>query len=354
MPALQDVYEVRTTRGGAAISIGGTVVPKQEATLAAQIPGRVEMIAGLEGDYFPKGATLVALSTNELMAQRQAAIAQLANADAALRSAHVQYGREIISPQSTSINRMPGMGMPGLMDQFMTRPMASAMGLEQPGVQRGSDLYQQGTQLSQAQSALYQAQASIRQIDAKIRDSRSIAPFDGVITRKLVEIGDTVQPGQPLLMFADLTNLQVKVDVPARLRRSLRLGQGIPARLDVGGQVPVEVAQIFPVADPQRHTITVKFDLPGGAGASPGMYADVLIPDPDARGAQQPIVPKSALVWRGSLPGVLVLDENNRPELRLVRIGDEVPPDFVQVFSGLKPGERILRYPYGDVPSTER
>jgi RND family efflux transporter MFP subunit len=296
----------------------------------------------------------VALDINELIAQRQAAIAQFNNAAAVLHNAQVQFGREVISPQSTSLNRMPGMGMPNVMDQFMTRPFAGMIGLEQPGVIRGTDLVQQGSQVAQAQATLQQAQAQIAQVDAKIRDSKSIAPFSGVISRKMVEVGDTVQPGQPLLMFANLDHLQVKVDVPARLTRGLERGQDLYARLDVGGQVPVQVAQVFPIADPQRHTVTVKFALPTGAAAAPGMYADVLIPDPGVRGTQQPVVPASALVWRGSLPGVMVLDENDQPQLRLVRIGDRVPPDFVQVFSGLQPGERILANPQGIPQSFER
>ena len=53
-------------------------------------------------------------------------------------------------------------------------------------------------------------------------------------------------------------------------------------------------------------------------------------------------MPKSALVWRGSLPGIYVMGDDNKRTLRLVRIGDEVGADGVAVLSGLRAGERIV------------
>ena len=91
---------------GGAVSLGGTVVPYKEATLAAQLPGRVESIAGEEGDSFEEGATLVTISDDELLAQRRAAFAMLSNAEAALRNAGVQYSRQWVSPYGGQSNDM--------------------------------------------------------------------------------------------------------------------------------------------------------------------------------------------------------------------------------------------------------
>jgi hypothetical protein len=55
-----------------------------------------------------------------------------------------------------------------------------------------------------------------------------------------------------------------------------------------------------------------------------------------------PVVPRAALVWRGSLPGVYVMNENNQRELRLVRTGDDVGADGVAILSGLRAGERVV------------
>jgi multidrug efflux pump subunit AcrA (membrane-fusion protein) len=326
----------------ATVSLGGTVVPFKDVTFSAQIPGRIESIAGEEGDYFEEGVELIAINDDDLLAKRRAAWANLANAEAALRNAGVQYSREWISPYGGEQNDAMG-GMGSMMKSF-TNPMQGMMGGgSSPGYDRYAQRYQYGTQVEQARSQLSAARASIEEIDTKLRDAKSVAPFKGVITKKLVEVGDTVQPGQPLLKFADMSTLQIKVEVPARLMPGVTMGMVVQARLDVGDvEIPARVVQIFPIADPDRHTVTVKLELPQGAPGGAGMYADVIITDINAEVRELPVVPKDALVWRGSLPGIYVLNPSNKRELRLVRTGDDVGTDGVAILSGIKAGEKIF------------
>jgi len=172
-----------------------------------------------------------------------------------------------------------------------------------------------------------------------------------VIMKKFIEEGDTMQPGQPLLVFADVEYLQVMVDVPARLRPGLNEGMMLQAQLDVGDQVvPVRVAQIFPMADAQRHTVKVKFDLPQGVSA-PGMYAKVLVPDFTAPARNYPVIPSSAIRYNGSLPGVYVEGADGQAELRLIRVGENLDGGYTSVLSGLSEGERVLRNPGSGVSS---
>jgi multidrug efflux pump subunit AcrA (membrane-fusion protein) len=344
-----EYFTVQQSRGAPTVSLGGTVIPYKEVTLAAQLPGRVKHLAGIEGDSFSKGTLLVSLDDSELLAKRNSAMAQLANADSQLRAAGVKYSRELWSPQSES--SPGGMGLPNLFDQMFTEPMESFSGTRRRGVERHADLYSSGVQITQAQNSLVAAQAQIQAIDAKLRDAKSLAPFDGVIMKKFVEVGDTMQPGQPLLVFADVEYLQILVDVPARLRPGLSEGMMLQAQLDVGSQtLPVRVAQIFPMADAQRHTVKVKFDLPQGVSA-PGMYAKVLVPDFTAPARNYPVIPSSSIRYNGSLPGVYVLEENGKPALRLIRVGENLNGGFTSVLSGLSEGERILRNPGSNVAS---
>lgn len=350
---IEDVYVVKQAEGLPTVSVGGTVVPYKEVTLAAQLPGRVDYLAGIEGDAFERSDTLVSLDASELKAKRQALIAQIATADAQLRNAGVQYNRELFSPRSRT--SPGGMGVPNLFDQFFTRPMEDFVGDRDQGAELSADLFASGTQIQQARNSMMQLQAELRALDAKLRDARSIAPFDGVIVKKFIEVGDTVQPGQPLLNFADVEYLQVEVDVPARLRPGLREGAMLRAELDVParareksgddpGSVPVRVAQVFPMADPQRHTVKVKFDLPKGV-SEPGMYAKVLVPDFNAPARVNPVVPRTAIRYNGSLPGVYVVDDDGNAQLRLIRVGEPTPRGGVTVLSGLRAGERILTNP---------
>jgi multidrug efflux pump subunit AcrA (membrane-fusion protein) len=344
------IVTVEASSTSHSILLGGTVVAFKEVTLTAQIPGRIEFIAGTEGDAFKADEILVAIDDDDLLAKRRSAVAQYNNAAAAISNARVQYDRELMSPQSRSISRSGGMGMPNMFDQMFTQPFSQSM---MPGnfggdryVDRQADLYGYGTQLTQAQNQQLATLSAIEEIDAKLRDARSFAPFDGVIIKKMVEEGDTVQPGQPLIEYADLTYLQVEVDVPIRLMSGLKKGMLIPVKIDVGNiRVDARVAQIFPSADAVRHTVTVKFDLPVDMPGGPGMYAEVMVPDSSAQAGDVPVIPDSAVLWRGSLPAVYVATEGGKTELRLIRLGEYVSGHQVAVLSGLKIGERIYATP---------
>jgi multidrug efflux pump subunit AcrA (membrane-fusion protein) len=339
-PQMQ-VVTVGQRQAGASTILGGTVVPFREVTLTAEMPGRIEYIAGREGDRFNQGELLLAVDDDELMAKREQAMANLNNSYLALRNSQMQYGREWWAPQSRNINRMPGMGLPSLFDQFFTRNIGSGMGYGNPWLERYTDLYSSGTRMGQAQGQHLAAVSQLREIDARLRDSRTLAPFNGVIVQKMVEAGDTVQPGQPLVKYADLTDLQLAIEVPSRLLGAVQKGMVVPAILDFNNQyVDVRVAQIYPMGNMQRHTITVKFDLPVGTSAWPGTYAEVMLPDTSVDAKTLIEIPESAVAKRGSLPAVYVVKGDKR-ELRLVRLGKSYAAGMVTVSAGLKPGEQV-------------
>ena len=337
-----NIVTVGVAPHGGYVILGGTVIPLKEVTLTAQIPGVVQTLAGEEGDEFTAGAVLVAINDDELQAKKRAAEAQLAASYTAMQNAQVQYTRELWNPSIYNPRPMAGMGMPSMFDSFFDDGQFMGSGTDR-GIERHADLVTQGTQVQTAQSRIQQAQASLREIDAKIRDAKSLAPFDGVITDKLVEVGDTVQPGQPLMNFSYSKFLRIQVEVPARLVPGLHKDMVVPARLDVNNtKVNARVALIFPKADAQQHTITVKFDLPEGVPGGPGMYAEVMVPDINSPTRALPVVPKSAIIQRGSLPSVRVLDDEGKPRMRLIRTGIELDANHVIVLSGLEPGERVL------------
>ena len=342
-PVAREVIEVKAENAGGLVVLGGTVIPEKIVALSAQMPGDVRFVAGSEGDHFAKGDRLVELDSTALRAKRVQAEAALASADAGFRNALVQYNREVFTPNAQS-NTMLG-GMPGLASMF-SDPMRSMMGQGSPGYERHSSLYGQGIQIETARNAVEQARAAIREIDQALENAVSFAPFDGVILKKMVEQGDIVQPGMPLVTFADITELQIRVEVPTGLLSTVKAARSVQAKLD-NDSAPIDVAvdRVFPMADPGGHTTTVKFDLPDGVEAHSGMYAEVMIPDPAKKTAAHPVIPKSAILWRGSLPAVFLVGDDGTLKLRLIRIGDRTPDGMVSVISGIKVGDRILANP---------
>jgi RND family efflux transporter MFP subunit len=328
------------------INIAGTVAALKTAQLTAQVPGRIIFIAGQEGDRFRQGDELIRIDDSALRAKLDAAVAQRDAALAAIRNSHVQLQRELVNPRSEAAGQAPGgMGMPAMMDQMFTNPMQNMMGMRSRGNERYSDVISRETQVAQATTQHKQAEAQIKEIQAALRDARSLAPFDGVIETLQVETGDTMQPGQPLLTFSETTAFQVHADVPVRLRPGLREGMQLPVRLDGrGSPVPARVSRIFPVADPNQHTVRVEMDLPLGTPTTVGQYAEVRVPDQNTDRSSSLYIPLSSVVRKGGLPLVFTVGDDGKTRLRVVRLGEQAG-DRVAVLSGVKEGDLVVASP---------
>jgi len=341
-----EIVTVRSSQSSSQTVLGSTVVPYKEITVTAQMPGKITALMGDVGAKFKKGDVLAKIDDAQLMAKRNTLWTQVTSAQAALKNSQAQYRREMISPRSKDISGMPGMGMPSMMDIYFTRPMYDMMGETNTGYNRYSDLLSRATGVSQAESQVMMVWSQLNELNTKIKDTVSIAPFEGIIMAKMVEEGDAVQPGQPLMRYGFVKYLRLKADVPSMLVASLKKGMSVSVRIGNISPTVAKISQIYPVADPSRHTVVVKFDLPVGVLASPGMYAEIYLPDSSPGGNMVITIPKTALIEGRSLPTVLVADESTQTSsLRLVRLGVEQGDGNVSVVSGLKAGERIINNP---------
>ena len=237
--------------------LGSTVVPYKEITVTAQVPGKITSLGGGVGSSFTKGGILAKIDDGQLLAKRNTLWAQITSAQAALKNSQAQYQREIVSPKSKSINNMPGMGVPSMMDIFMTRPMYDMMGDSDQGYNRYSDLVNSATGVSQAESQVMMAWSQLNELNTKIKDTVSVAPFEGIIMSKMVEVGDAVQPGQPLMTYGFIKYLRLQADVPSMLVSGLVKGMSVPVRISNTNPTVARVSQIYPIADPSRHTVVV-------------------------------------------------------------------------------------------------
>jgi RND family efflux transporter MFP subunit len=340
------IISVKENTIGNMTPVGGTVIPYQEVTLTAQTPGRVEFIGGEEGDVLQKGKLLVQLDQNKLLAQRQAAYAKLRESQVVLNNANMQFTRELASPRSNSYQSAPGgMGAPAMFDQMFSKPMSDMMGMQDTDVNRAADIENQRAMIEQAYSGISQTQAQIQQIEESLRDTKSVAPFAGKIFKKHIEVGDTVQPGTPLITFANVDFLQIQADLSVKLANQLKQGDIITASIDtIHEPFEVRVSRVFPGADNQRHTVTVKFDLPKDIKVATGTYAEVHIPGSDLQSISSPTIPYSAVMQRSGLQMVFIVDQDNVTDLRIVRLGERLGQS-VKVLTGITVGQRIIANP---------
>ena len=341
-----EIVTVGSSLSSSQTVLGSTVVPYKEITVTAQMPGKITALMGEVGSTFTKGDILVKIDDSRLVAKRNTLWTQVTSAQAALKNSQAQYQREIVSPRSKDITGMPGMGMPSMMDIYFTRPMYDMMGDTNTNYNRYSDLLKRATGVSQAESQVMMVWSQLNELNTQIKDTVSIAPFEGIIMSKMIEEGDAVQPGQPLMKYGFVKYLRLKADVPSMLVNSLRKGMSVPVRIGNISPTKARVSQIYPVADPKGHTVVVKFDLPVGVLASPGMYAEIYLPDSTPGGNKVITIPKTALIDGRSLPTVLVANEEQKTSsLRLIRLGAKQGNGSFAVVSGLKEGERVIDNP---------
>ncbi len=318
--------------------LGGAVVSSAQVSLSGQISGDILSVNGKEGDMFKKGEVLVTLEQESIEAEKNSAQAEIASAAEALKNARVQYEQSIVSPYSDNM-------FGGAFTMF-TDPMNRFTGRGNADFDKYANRTSHYTNFQQAKNKLRQAQFDLKQIEERLEDTAIVAPFDGVIVVKNINKGDVVQPGQVLVEFANINNLQVEVNIPSRLVSSLKLDKKYRIKLDIANiVVSATLSQIYPVADDNKHSVKVKFNLPANVPVLAGAYAEVEIFETDS-GVLTPIIPKSAIIWRSSLPSVFIVNPRTKQtELRFVRLGERVGKNEKSVLSGLKIGEQIVSNP---------
>ncbi len=189
-----------------------------------------------------------------------------------------------------------------------------------------------------AQSRARVAAAAVTEGETMVGYAKIVAPFGGMITRKLADVGDLAAPGKLLLELEDPAALRLEADVPEGLIDRLKLDCKFAIRIgSLTNQLEGVSSEITPVADPSSRTFLVKFDLPPSEGLRVGQFGRVLIPVGQGAALR---VPAGAVIQRGQMELVFVVADA-RAQLRLVKTGKRIG-DEVEVVSGLSAGEQVV------------
>ena len=303
----------------------GTVHSRETAVISAQVMGRIQQVLVHEGDDVRAGQTLVVLDDAALRAQVEQAQAGVkaaesaqaaAQTNAALAASTLARYKQLESQKSVS---------PQEMDEVSRRAEAATAGLE----------------AARAQSDVARAQES--GAHTMLGYTHLVAPFAGVVTARMADPGTMAAPGVPLLQVDQAAALQLQATVDESVIGLIHKGMKVPVKIDGGTSTSVAgtVAEIVPAADPSSHSFLVKIDLPASNQTRAGMYGTAEF----ANGTRQAIaIPRSAVVARGSLNCVYVLDGQGIAQLRSITLGVE-QGGLVEVLSGVSAGERLVDAP---------
>ncbi len=307
-PALASVV-IQAVRTPLERFVDGTIEAVNQATVSAQTSGRIAEILYDVNDVVPAGAVIMRLKGTEQRAGLQGAEAALTEARARNAEAATNYQR--------------------IADMYQRRVVSKAQ-LDQATANRDAA----AARLTAAEAGLTSARAGVGYTEIR-------APYGGVVTRRLVEVGESVGPGTPLMTGISLKDLRVNTNVPQSIVRDVRRLR--KAAVYVGNE-RIEAARItiFPEAATPSSTFRARLELPSGAlDLAPGMYVKVGLVIGEA---DRLLVPASAVIERGEVTAVYVLDMKGQPSLRYVRPGHRVG-EKLEVLSGLAAGERIALDP---------
>lgn len=287
----------------------GVVEAVNQATLSAQTAGRVVELPFDVDDYVPAGAVVVRFTDTEQQAAVRRARAQVEAAQAQAAEAEAEY------------ERVRGVFERGLVARSL---------LDQATARRDS-----------ARAQLAAAQAQLREAEQQLEYTVVRAPYSGIVTRRHVEIGESVRPGQPLISGLSLGRLRVQVSVPQSEVFAIREHRKARVLLPDGRAIDAESVTVFPYADPETHAFRVRVELPEEeTGLHPGMTVKVAFTVGEG---ERILVPESALVRRSEMQGVFVR-RGDRIALRQLRLGHRFG-DRYEVLAGLAEGEEIVLDP---------
>jgi RND family efflux transporter MFP subunit len=307
------------------VSATGTIHAHESAVLSAQVMGHVQQVLVHEGDSVKAGQTLVVLddaSMRSSVDQAQAAVKAVQGQQAAAQTQADLATSTLARYQQLQAQKSVS---PQEMDEVSRRAQAAAAQVEAIH--------------AQAQAA----QAQETGARTMLGYTRIRAPFAGIVTARMVDPGALASPGVPLLQVDSAGSLELQTTVDESVIANVRKGMTLPISVDAapGTALNGTVSEIVPAADPSSHSFLVKITLPHSAQIRAGMYATAAIPT----GSHQAIlVPRSAVLLRGSLNCAYVLDSNNVAQLRYVTLGS-AQGSMVEVLSGISAGEQLVDDP---------
>jgi RND family efflux transporter MFP subunit len=295
-------------------SFDGVIEAVNQSTVSAQTSGRVTEINYDVDDIVPKGAVILRIRDSEQRSRLQQSQAGLSEAEARYKEAEADYKR--------------------IKDIYAQRLIAKS-------------------DLDRAEAAFHAAKARLEQARGRVGETQEQqgytvirAPFSGIVTKRFVELGESVSAGQPLMAGMSLEQLRAIVTVPQAFVKAMRAHGKASVELADGQRLEVASMRIFPYADESSHAVSVRVNLPAGDfGIYPGMFVKVGFVTGEREAIQ---VPVASVAHRSELTALYVIGDDGRIGFRQVRLGNiqrRVSGDQVEVLAGLESGEKVALDP---------
>lgn len=314
------------------VEAGGVVQARTAATLAARVMAPVLAVRVVPGDRVRTGQVLVELDGRDLTSTARSASAGAAEArdGAAAATAEQRAARAALDLATATHGRIAALfARKSATAQEMDDAAAALAAAEARAASAAARVQVAGAGIERAAAASDAATATAGFL-------RVTAPFDGVVTEKLVNVGDMVTPGLPLVRVEDTRGYRLEVRLDESQAARLAAGSSLDVALDdAAAPVSGRVAEVSRAIDAGSRSFLVKIDLPAGTTVRSGAFGRARLPGA-TRAAL--VVPADAVVRHGQVTSVFVADHGHA-RLRLVRLQGH------EVLAGLAAGDQVIVAP---------
>lgn len=332
----------------------GTVRARNSSVVASKIMGSIVAMRVREGDFVRAGQVLVEIDGREARIQTGKSNAGLVETKNALDEVDRSIKAAESDQTAAEANRRFAVSTFHRYQQLLERKSISPQEFDEVRARRemaDAEAERASRMLQSLQARRRQVLARIDQAQADVAGSRVYssftrvaAPIDGVVVSRQADVGYMAMPGVPLLTIESSTDYQLEAAVQESQINTIHLRDQVRVQIDaLGGQeLAGTVVEIVPAADPASRSYLVKISIAPLSGDQQiirsGLYGKARFITGQAQAIS---VPQSAVVERGQLTTVFVVDQSGFARMRLVKTG-KTYNERVEVLSGLREGEQIV------------
>jgi RND family efflux transporter MFP subunit len=335
----------------------GTVRSKTTTLLSSKIVGHIVALHVREGDRVRAGQLVIELDDRDVKTQLQKAQAGLREAQDALEEVDKTIRASEAAKDAAEANKTLAASTFSRYKTLFEREVVSKQQLDETQakykmaeaeVDRASKVLQSiVAKKNQVLAKMDQARADVANAQVYAGYARITSPIHGIVTTKQADVGILAAPGVPLLTVEDATQYRLEATVEESQIGKIHLKDPVRIRIDALGDAALEgyVAEIVPTSDPASRSYTVKIELPARTeenNAQPMLRSGFFGKAHFSLGQRQTItIPRKAIIERGQLVNVYVVDASNIARLRLIKTGKQFG-DRIEVLSGISDGDLVV------------
>ncbi len=317
----------------------GTINARTSSLISGKVFGSIRKIYVHEGTKVKKGEILAEIDDRQVTAHLKQAKAALAGAKKALAAAKASKNaaatgasfaaitfkryKQLLKEKSVS---------PQEFDSIKTKYHQAKAALS------GAE-----AMIQAARSKINQAKAGVSAAKIHKKDAFVKAPYSGVITKKIMNVGDLASPGTPLFSLETQGKFEVDLSVPENYIDKVHLNEKLSIIIPSMDKVVVSgtILRIDPAADPFSRSFNVKVSLPATMKFRSGVFARILLP---VGRTDMILLPATAVIHHGELTGFYLVNDKKIAHFRLIRTGRTIK-NFLEVISGIHPGDHYIIHP---------